>query len=356
MSLIIIASEEQNESELSFCPSDASISDIFYMTKKQKNILVIGGGTGTSVLLAGLKRYPVTLSAIITTGDDGSSSGMLRKEFNMIPPGDIRQCLIALAHGNFSYLNDRFQKGSLHGHTLGNLLITLFYQKNNDFQQAIDQLLELVGAQGSLIPMTLRPATLIATLQNGKKLKGEHAITTSKEIYGNLKKLSLLPVLIQANPRAIKIINEADVIVVGPGNLYSSVLPNLLVPEIKKALIASRAKKIYVANLFTQAGHTDNFSVRDFLAVLKQYLGADIFDQVIYNTAVLAPSLVKEYAGAIGSPVRFSADMKKDKQFVGKSLVSSLVRRNSADPIAKTRNPFLHDSRKLAAAVMGVIS
>ena len=325
------------------------------MSKKQRHIVVIGGGTGTSVLLSGLKRYPVSLSAIITTGDDGSSSGMLRKEFNMIPPGDIRQCLVALAHGNFNYLNDRFQKGSLHGHTLGNLLITLFYQKNNNFQQAIDQLLELVGAQGSIIPMTLRPVMLVATLRNNAKLKGEHAITTSK-IHDNLKNLSLLPRSIQANPRAIKAIHEADIIVVGPGNLYSSILPNLLVPEIKKALIASRAKKIYVANLFTQTGHTDNFSVRDFLGVLEQYVGVDIFDYVIYNTAVLAPSLLKKYASAIGSPVKFSSDMKKDKRFIGRSLVSSVVRRGSADPIAKTRNPFLHDSRKLAAVVMGLAS
>lgn len=326
------------------------------MAKKRPHILVIGGGTGTSVLLSGLKKYPVSLSAIITTADDGSSSGMLRKEFNMIPPGDIRQCLIALAKGNFNYLNDRFHEGFLHGHTLGNLLITLFYQKNNDFQQAIDQLLQLVGAEGSLIPMTLRPVTLVATLASGKKLEGEHAVTVSKEIRNNLKKLTLTPRLVKANPRAIKAIAEADLIVVGPGNLYSSVLPNVLVPEIKQALVASRAKKVYVANLFTQTGHTDNFSVNDFLNVLKKYFGKDIFDQVIYNTGTVSPDLIKEYAGAVGSAVSFSADMKKDVRFIGKSLVSTTVHRSAADPIAKIRNPFLHDHRKLARAVMGLIS
>ncbi len=327
------------------------------MKKKRPHILVIGGGTGTSVLLSGLKRYPVELSAIITTGDDGSSSGALRKEFNMIPPGDIRQCLIALAKGNFSYLNDRFQKGSLYGHTLGNLLITLFYQKNNDFQEAIDQLLQLVGAEGSLIPMTLRPVNLVAILANGKKLEGEHAVTVSKEIRNNLKKLSLSPRSVKANPRAIKAIGEADLIVVGPGNLYSSILPNLLVPEIKKALIAAKAKKVYIANLFTQAGHTDNFSVVDFLDVLKKYIGADIFDYVIYNTGTVSPDLIKEHKDAIGSFVGLPADMKKDKRFVGKSLVSVSVRRSeSSDPIAKIRNPFLHDSGKLARAVMGLIT
>ena len=326
------------------------------MAKKQKNILVIGGGTGTSVLLSGLKKYPVSLSAIITTADDGSSSGVLRREFNMIPPGDIRQCLIALARGNFHYLNDRFQEGFLHGQTLGNLLITLFYQKNNNFQEAIDQLLQLVGAQGSLIPMTLRPVTLVAKLKNGKTLKGEHAITLSKEIRGNLKKLMLTPASIQANPRAIKAINEADIIVVGPGNLYSSVLPNVLVPEIKHAIISARAKKVYVANLFTQPGHTDDFSVKDFLEVLKSYLGEDIFDHVIYNTAPVKPELIQEYAGAIGLPVSFSTDLKKDKRFIGRSLVSTVIRHTSgADPIAKIRNPFLHDAGKLSRAVMEIL-
>ena len=322
------------------------------MAKKQKHIVVIGGGTGTSVLLSGLKKYPVTLSAIITTADDGSSSGVLRREFNMIPPGDIRQCLIALAKGNFNYLNDRFHEGFLHGHTLGNLLITLFYQKNGDFQQAIDQLLQLVGAEGSLVPMTLRPVTLVAKLQNGKVLKGEHEITLSKEVRDNLKKLSLAPSTVKANPRAIKAINEADLIVVGPGNLYSSVLPNLLVPEIREALVASKAKKVYVANLFTQPGHTDNFSVDDFLKVLEKYIGRDIFDFVVYNTAEVKPEIIKEHAGAIGSPVGFSSEMKKDKRFVGKSLVSAVTKKTTgADPIAKIRNPFLHDSQKLAKVI-----
>lgn len=326
------------------------------MAKKQKNIVVIGGGTGTSVLLAGLKRYPVQLSAIITTGDDGSSSGVLRKEFNMIPPGDIRQCLIALAKGNFGYLNDRFHKGFLHGHTLGNLLITLFYQKNNDFQQAVDQLLQLVGAEGSLIPMTLRPVTLVATLTNGVILNGEHAITLSKKIRTNLKKFSLIPASVKANPRALKAISEADAIVIGPGNIYSSILPHLLVPEIRRALIASRAKKIYAANLFTHEGHTDDLSVLDFVMILERYLKVGIFNHVIYNTASVAPALLKKYNHAVKAPVRFSAELKKDKRFVGRPLVSTVIRAPRSDPIAKIRNPFLHDSDKLARVVMELVS
>ncbi|MDP3770480.1 MAG: gluconeogenesis factor YvcK family protein [Candidatus Sungbacteria bacterium] len=326
------------------------------MAKKTKRILVIGGGTGTSVLLSGLKRYPVSLSAIITTGDDGSSSGVLRKEFNMIPPGDIRQCLIALARGNFSYLNDRFHKGFLHGHTLGNLLITLFCQKNENFQEAIDEVLKLVGAEGSLIPMTLKPVTLVAQMADGRKLKGESVITPSKEISSKLKKLTLFPSTVHANPRAIKALGEADVIVVGPGNLYSSVLPNFLVSEIREAFVKSGAKKVYVSNLFTQPGHTDNFSVPDFLRVLQKYIGTDAFTHVVYNTASMPQSLIASCASEIiESLVSIPKDMKKDKRFIGRSLVGTKIKpHDTSDPIAKIRNPFLHDSAKLARVIMEI--
>lgn len=325
------------------------------MPKKTKKIVVIGGGTGTSVVLAGLKQYQVSLSAIITTADDGSSSGMLRREYEMIPPGDIRQCMIALATGNYGYLNDRFQKGFLQGHTLGNLLITLFCQKNNDFQTAIDDLLRLVGAEGSLVPMTLKPVTLIATLSDGTVLRGESTITPSKEISTKLKKFSLDPAKIAANPRAVKAIEEADMIVVGPGNLYSSVLPNFLVSEIRKAFIASRAKKVYIANLFTQPGHTDNFSVPDFLAVLKKYIGTDAFSHIIYNTRRVSDALIKKYPSAIiDSPVRVVRELKNDSRYIGRPIASiSMMRsRDASDPIAKIRNPFLHDAKKIAKVLM----
>ncbi len=329
-----------------------------FMRKKMKKIVVIGGGTGTSVVLAGLKKYPVSLSAIITTADDGSSSGMLRREYEMIPPGDIRQCMIALATGNYGYLNDRFQKGFLQGHTLGNLLITLFCQKNENFQEAIDELLRLVGAEGSLIPMTLKPTTLVATLSDGAVLRGESTITPSREISTKLKKFSLDPAKIAANSRAITAIEEADMIVVGPGNLYSSVLPNFLVPAIRNAFIAARAKKVYIANLFTQPGHTDNFSVPDFCAVLKKYIGADVFSYVIYNTKRVSDSLIKKYPSAIiDSPVRVVRELKDDSRYIGRPIasISVMKSRDASDPIAKIRNPFLHDPKKIAKVLMGLV-
>ncbi len=314
----------------------------------------MGGGTGTSVVLEGLKKYPVNLSAIITTADDGSSSGKLRKEFNMIPPGDIRQCLVALASRDFGYLNERFQQGSLAGHTLGNLLITLFCQKNKDFQQAIDELLKMTGAAGSLIPMTLAPTTLVAKLRDGRVLRGEKNITSSREILTKLASISLAPRDIKANPRAALAIKNADIIIVGPGNLFSSIIPNFLVKEISAEFRKAKAKKIYVANLFAQPGHTDGFSVSDFVKTLAVHIGEDAFTHVVYNNRSIPEFLLKAHGNAIvAAPVRVTGEFKKDKRYVGRALASSSPRRISAsDPIASIRNPFLHDSKKLAKVVM----
>jgi len=323
---------------------------------RRKNLVVIGGGTGTSVVLEGLKKYPVNLAAIITTADDGSSSGKLRREYDVIPPGDIRQCLVALASSDFGYLNERFQKGFLQGHTLGNLLITLFYQRNKNFQQAIDEALAITGGKGSLIPMTLRPATLVVKLKDGRILRGEKNITPSREISKNLSKINLHPSNIKVNPRATKAIREADAIVVGPGNLFSSILPNFLVSAIKDALVRSKAKKIYVSNLFTQPGHTDNFTPADFVNVIAEYVGKDVFGHIIYNNKPIDELVFKKYKNSIiGSPVKITEEIRSDKRFVGRSIAKSSPRKINSDPIAKIRNPFLHDSAKLAKAIIKLI-
>jgi uncharacterized cofD-like protein len=324
------------------------------MPKRKLNIVVIGGGTGTSVVLEGLKKYPVNLSAIITTADDGSSSGKLRKEYGMIPPGDIRQCLVALASSDFAYLNERFQKGSLQGHTLGNLLITLFSEKHKNFQEAIDDILRLTGASGSIVPMTLAPAILAAKFKDGRVLKGEKNITLSSDISTKLKELFLLPKNIQANPRAVSALGSADTIVVGPGNLYSSIMPNFLVGGIKNAFARSKAKKIYVSNLFTQPGHTDNFTLPDFVKTLSEYIGGDIFTHVIYNNRPIPERIFAKYKNSIiSSQVKIPTSVKNDERYMGRKI-ARLAPRVAAisDPMARMRNPFLHDSKKLAKAIM----
>jgi len=326
------------------------------MPKNKINIVVIGGGTGTSVVLEGLKKYPVNLSAIITTADDGSSSGKLRREFDIIPPGDVRQCLVALASKDFGYLNDRFKQGSLAGHTLGNLMITLFCEKHKNFQEAIDDLLRLTGANGSLIPMTLKPVTLVARLKNGKILKGESKITSSKEIKEKLHSLYIEPKNIRANPRAVEAINSADVIVVGPGNLFSSIIPNFLVSSIRAAFMKSKAKKIYISNLFTQPGHTDNFSIPDFVKILSGFLGEDVFSSILYNNKQISGNVIKKYKNSvISSMAGIPEGLEKDRRYIARPIAKVSPRVISSDPMAKMRNPFLHDSKKVAKAIMELV-
>jgi len=354
------ASQSHGQACTSFVFSDTIGEN---MAKKNKNIVVIGGGTGTSVVLEGLKKYPVNLSAIITTADDGSSSGKVRSDYELIPPGDIRQCLVALASKDFGFLNKRFSQGFLQGHTLGNILMTIFYQENKDFQQSLDDLLRVTGAQGSLMPMTLQPTTLVARLKDGRTLTGEKNITQSREIAENLRRLHLHPhnakdkLSTKANPRAIKAIKGADVIVVGPGNLFSSILPNFLVPGIRNAFVSSKAKKIYISNLFTQPGHTDNFTPADFIKVISQYMRKDAFTHVIYNSRPINETIVARYKNSfVGPPVQVTKEIRQDKRFVGRVVAkASPQKASSADPMAKIRNPFLHDSSKLARAIMNLL-
>ena len=323
--------------------------------KQYKNAVLIGGGSGTSALLEGLKKYPLNLSAIITTADNGGSSGKLREEFGMIPPGDIRQCLVALASRNFEYLNERFQEGSLQGHTLGNLLITLFYQKNKNFQQAIDELLSVTGAKGSLIPMTLKPVTLHAVMKDGSKIAGEKDITSSGRIGKELKRLAISSPGIKANPKAVSAINGADIIIVGPGNLFSSVMPNFLVRDIRESFKRSHAKKIYIANLFTQPGHTDSFTLGDFLKILSSYIGGDFFDFVIYNSKPVSGDVLKKHKSkAIFAPVQITDEERKNARFIGKAIARAAVKKASKADLLD-RNPFLHDSRKIAKAILELI-
>ena len=206
--------------------------------------------------------------------------------------------------------------------------------------------------------MTLKPVTLLAHLRDGRVLRGESAITPSREISAQLKKLTLSPPSPKVNPRAAAAIQEADVIIVGPGNLYASILPNFLVREIREAFLASVAKKIYIANLFTQPGHTDRFSVSDFLEVLARYIGSDAFRYVIYNTGVISNAIMKAYAnhiiGSLVLPPPHS-DLKQGGRYLGAPLLSASPRSHPADPIARIRNPFLHDPARLARTIMKIL-
>ena len=267
--------------------------------KNKKNIVVIGGGTGAFTVLSGLKKYNHNLSAIVSMADDGGSTGVLREEFGILPPGDIRRCLVALSHSDkvlADLFNYRFKEGGVRGHSFGNLLITAFERMNGSFEKAIEHAGKILGVEGDIIPVALENTRLWAKLENGQIIKGETNIDIPKH-NGNLKiKEVYLKPKVSANSRAKMAIAEADLIILGPGDLYTSIIPNLLVRGISGAIKKSKAKKVYVCNLMTKFGETNEFSAKDFARELERYLGENVINIVVFNNKKPSPQRLKKYA------------------------------------------------------------
>jgi uncharacterized cofD-like protein len=257
------------------------------MTQDLK-IVALGGGHGLSTLLRGLKEYPVDLTAVVTVADDGGSSGMLRREMGVLPPGDFRNCLTALADseslmtGLFQY---RFAEGTgLGGHSFGNLFITAMAEIAGSFEQALAESSRVLAVKGRVLPSTLQDVTLVAHVRdrNGvlNQVVGESCIPQAD---GTIERVFLEPEHAPAYPDAVRAILQADLILAGPGSLYTSVLPNLLVPDIAAAVQASRAVKMYVCNVATQVGETDHFGVADHVAALERHVEPGVFPIVVAN-------------------------------------------------------------------------
>jgi uncharacterized cofD-like protein len=277
-------------------------------------VVAIGGGTGLPNVLRGLRpllfpdgpREAVRdrLVAIVATSDDGGSSGRLREQFNMIPPGDIRNCLAALCGGESQFaemFQYRFESGDgLNGHAMGNLMIAALADVTRDFAQAVDVTARLLGACGVVLPATSEVVTLVADFRDGRVLSGETAIAHAG---GAIARLGLLPERPRSPVRVGDAIAQADVIVAGPGSLYTSILPPLLVPRVSEAIGASRAVRILVANLMTEAGETDNFSVLDHLLTIERHVGRQLFDCVIYNTSAIPEPLATSYKNRSAAPI-----------------------------------------------------
>lgn len=321
-----------------------------------KNIVVIGGGTGTFTVLSGLKKYPHNLTAIVSMADDGGSTGRLRDELGVLPPGDVRQCLVALSEADLilrDLFNYRFEDGGLGGHSFGNLFISAFEKITGSFDKAIDEISNVLKIRGRVLPVTLDRIRLKAKLENGTELNGENEINNSWLLskFG-IKKLFLNP-RAKANPKAVQAILEADVVVVGPGNVYCSIVPNFLVKGIPEAIRKSRALKVYNCNLMTKHGHTDGFLVTNFTEAVERYLGDKIFDYVIFNTRKPLAGLLKKYSHE-GDWVEPDKKALKDKRFIGASLVSStLYRQDPADRLKRTL--IRHDPDKLAKTIISLI-
>ena len=266
---------------------------------KGPKIVVIGGGTGLSTMLRGLKYYTSNITAIVTVGDDGGGSGKLREDLGMLPPGDIRNCILALADTEpimKELLQYRFTDGRLKNQSFGNLFLAAMDGVSENFEDAVQKMSSVLAVTGKVLPVTLEDMKLVAELENGSRIEGESQIPEEAiKQNSRIKKLMIEPKDAKPLQDAIKAIEEADAIVLGPGSLYTSVIPNLLVKDIAENIRKSDAIKIYISNIMTQPGETDGFTASDHLKTIQKYGGKDIVECVIANCGAISDELKEKY-------------------------------------------------------------
>ena len=273
---------------------------------KDLKIAAIGGGTGLSTMLRGLRSQFNEITAIVSVADDGGSSGILRREYNMLPPGDIRNCISALTDTDTAMrelLNFRFGDGPLKGHTTGNLILAALYEMQGSFEAAVDQFSKLFVATGNVVPVTGESVTLSALMEDGALVKGESLIGGSASAKRRIRRVFLTPEKPKPCEAAIEALRRADVIVLGPGSLYTSIIPNLLADEICETIRESRAKKIYVCNVMTQPGETNGYTAYDHLKALEAHSFRGIVDYMLVNTQALPELMLKKYRADGSEPV-----------------------------------------------------
>ena len=335
---------------MAFIPSSKSddLVDLLYLKKqlgRGPKIVAVGGGTGLSVLLSGLKEYTSKISAIVTVADDGGSSGRLREQFDILPPGDIRNCLVALADAP-ALMRDLFQfrfdkTSELSGHSFGNLFITAMTRLTGDFEKAIKETSKVLALRGQVIPSTLNNVRLVAEHKDGSITEGENMIPKARI---PIHKVSLRPQGSHATPGAIKAIEEAQLIVLGPGSLYTSIIPNLLIKEITEAIAASGAIKVYVCNVMTQPGETDNYKVSDHIKELIKHSHPRLIDYCIVNTGQIPKNTLERYAGQSSYPV--ACDRKNIEDLGYRVIEEDFV---MSDGVVR------HDPLKLAKIIIGFL-
>jgi len=320
-----------------------SVLEVLYTKRylaRGPRIVAIGGGTGLSTLLRGLKGYSANITAIVTLADDGGSSGRLRQQLGIAPPGDIRNCIAALADAEplmTQLMQYRFPPGSgLDDHAFGNLFIAAMTAVTGDFEEAVRESNRVLAVRGQVLPATSVPLTLAATLESGRRLNGQASISRAEE---PIARVSIEPPDVRANPEALERILEADLVVVGPGSLFSSVLPNLLISDIRDAVAAAGGIRAYVCNVATQPGETGFYSAAQHLEALIDHVGDGLFDYVLLNDNhdALRPE------GWLGQPVQ--VDVRRLEE-----LPITVVQEDLVD----VSNAHHHDPAKLAAALMRI--
>jgi len=323
------------------------VSEIIYLQRKLEkgpHIVVIGGGTGLHTLLRGLKQYTSNITAVVTVFDSGGSSGQLRDEMGVLPPGDIRNCLVALS-ARESLMTDlfqyRFRDGNLQGHSFGNLFITAMSEVTGDFPKAIEKSSEILAIRGKVLPSSIDDVTLCARLKNKQLVRGENHISESK--YG-IENIFIQPSEVLPLPETIQAINKADAIILGPGSLYTSVICNLLVKNIPEAICQSTALKIYICNVMTQPGETEGYSASMHLEELIRYLRQNCINYALVNKSILSKKIALKY--------------QKEGAYIVKDDLKEIYKNRTKvvrQDLLSQYNFARHDSEKIAKLILEII-
>ena len=334
---VVMPGESENLSDLIF--SNLQLS-------KGPKVVVIGGGTGLSVMLRGLKAKTYNLTAVVTVADDGGSTGRIRQDLDIIAPGDLRNCLVALAdkEGLMEKLfAHRFGgSGNLTGHSLGNLFIAALIEVLGDVEEAMDATSKVLRVRGKVIPSSAEKLRLNAEMTDGRIVEGESQIPHA---HGKIKRVFTTPEYPKAIQSAVDAIKEADAIVLGPGSLYTSIMPNLCVPDIVQAVRTSKAPKIYICNVMTQPGETDDYTVSDHIKAINRQAGGKVIDFVIANNGDVDPAVLQHYVAHGSHPVMI--DKKEVGQTGATLILSNLINKE---------NSATHDTKKLANVLFDLIN
>ncbi len=321
-----------------------------YITEPPK-IVVIGGGTGLSILLRGLKQFTPNITAIVTVADDGGGSGRLREDLGMLPPGDIRACILALANTEPTMeklMKHRFLEGSLKGQNVGNILIAAMNEIYGSFDLAIRQMSNVLAVTGKVLPMTLSDVTLYGVLENGSVVKGESQIPKeSKRLSSRIERIYTEPKISYPLLESVEAIEDADLIVLGPGSLYTSVIPNLLVNDIVDKIRESKAKKVYISNVMTQPGETEGYTVYDHVEAILRHSSDDFLDYVVANERIICNESLERYIEDGSKPVLLA---RQDEEIL-KSKSIGLIK----DDLVDIQDGYIrHDNLKLSEIIMKI--
>ena len=318
------------------------------MSNKHKppKVVIIGGGTGLPVLLRGLKKYPIDITAIVTVADDGGSSGRLRKEMDIPAPGDIRNVLAAMSDVE-PFIEKMFQHrftetNELSGHSLGNLILAAMTSLTGDFVHAIQEMSKFLNVRGKVLPAANQSVILHAEMEDGTIVSGESKIPFSGK---KIKRVFLTPKEIKPLSETLMEIKQADLIVIGPGSLYTSILPNLLVPKIGDAITRAKAKKVYICNLMTQAGETLDYTASDHVKALYKHIGTSCIDSILVNNEEIPLEIQNRYQAEYAKPVVYDVASLKDMNL---EIIQGQI-------FSYEGNALRHDTKKVAALLYGMI-